>query len=77
MTHEGLRIEFLLRRDGLAPTLAWVRRTLRIYRAAALNKGHFASTDAYRRRFIGSYCDFKRWLTRMRADAASHELMRG
>lgn len=62
MVHEEARILLLLRRDGLEPTIAWVRRTLRIYRAAVLDKNHFAHSDVFRRRFIESYCDFKRWL---------------
>lgn len=60
--HEGGRIQFLLDRDGLEATIAWVRRALRIYRAAVRDKNHFAHSDAFRRRFIHSYRDFKRWL---------------
>lgn len=61
------RIRFLLQRDGVAATIAWVQRTLRIYRAAVLDRGHFASSNVFRRRFIESYCDFKRWLQHMNA----------
>jgi hypothetical protein len=65
------RIRFLLQRDGLEPTIAWVTRTRRIYRTAVLDKGHFASSGVFRRRFIESYCAFKRWLARVqRADNA-------
>jgi hypothetical protein len=35
---------------------------MRIYRKAVLNRHHFASSSEYRRGFIESYCDFKRWL---------------
>jgi hypothetical protein len=69
--NEDARIRFLLHRDGLEPTIAWVRRTQRIYRTAVLDKNHFASSAVFRRRFIESYCDFKRWLTRMRAEGAT------
>ena len=70
---EDDRIRFLSHRDGLVPTIAWVRRTQRIYRTAVLNKDHFASSDVFRRRFIESYCDFKRWLTRVQAEGPPQE----
>ena len=38
---------------------------MRIYRSAVLNRRHFASTAEYRRQFIESYCEFKRWLAAM------------
>ena len=66
VTEEG-RIRFLLGRDGEAETIAWVRRALRIYRAAVLGKPHYARSSVFRRGFIESYCDFKRWLCRMHA----------
>ncbi|MBK9245568.1 MAG: hypothetical protein IPM30_12140 [Burkholderiales bacterium] len=58
MTAEGARIEFLLARDGRPATVAWVRRTLSIYREA-LRSGYGA---AYRRQLVESCCDFRRWL---------------
>lgn len=61
MSEHG-RITFLLRRDGREATITWVVRTLGLYRRAVLAPGHFAGTPAYRRLFIQSYCDFKRWL---------------
>ena len=64
MSDERGRIEFLLRRDGPASTQAWIGRTLKIYRRAALNPHHYANTAEYRREFIQAYCDFKRWLTK-------------
>lgn len=67
LTQEGDRIRFLLHRDGVESTIAWVRRTLRSYRAAVLDKRHFASSRPYRRGFIKSYCEFKRWLRSMHA----------
>ncbi len=42
--------------------MRWVRDMMRTYRRVVLNKHHFASTPYYRTRFIGAYCDFKRWL---------------
>ncbi len=66
MSDEHGRIQFLLRRDGLASTLEWVDRTIKIYRQAVLNKNHHASLPEYRRKFIQAYCDFKRWLTKAR-----------
>ncbi len=56
------RIAFLLQRDGHEATVQWIGSVIRIYRRAVLNKSHFASTPYYRRKFIGAYCDFKRWL---------------
>ena len=59
---EASRIEFLLQRDGLAATRIWVLRTLAIYRRSVLDRGHFAHTAYYRRKFIVSYLGFRRWL---------------
>jgi hypothetical protein len=66
VTEEG-RIRFLLLRDGEAQAVVWVKRTLRIYRAAVLDRSHYARSGTFRREFIESYCDFKRWLTKMHA----------
>ncbi len=81
---EAGRIAFLLERDGRDATIAWVQRVLRAYRLAVLNKHHFASTPYYRSRFIGAYCDFKRWLATVRREhrtgsrpAASRSTMHG
>ena len=65
MSEEG-RITFLVQRDGRDAALEWVTRTLRIYRRAVLDSRHHASIQEYRRRFIESYCDFKRWLSEAR-----------
>lgn len=61
-TNESSRIAFLQARDGEAATLAWVRRTLAIYRRAVLDPSHFASSAAYRRRFLESCAEFRHWL---------------
>ena len=42
------RIEFLVRRDGIAEAAQWVHRTVGIYRRAVLNRHHHASRDEYR-----------------------------
>ncbi|HJS38891.1 MAG TPA: hypothetical protein VJ789_12275 [Burkholderiales bacterium] len=68
---EAGRIAFLLARDGEERTLAWVRRTLGIYRRAVLHPRHFASTEAYRRKFLASCADFRRWLAARRARGIS------
>lgn len=64
---EQARIDFLVRRDGAAAAVEWTRRTMGIYRRAVLDKRHFASTGEYRRLFVESYCEFKRWLAAMGA----------
>ena len=61
---EAGRIDFLLKRDGHDATVLWIQKVIGIYRRAVVNKKHFASTPLYRRKFIGAYCDFKRWLDR-------------
>ena len=62
LKREGHRIALLLERDGEKATIEWVRRTMRIYRRAVLGGDHFATSGAFRRGFIESYCDFKRRL---------------
>jgi hypothetical protein len=59
---EGRRIGLLLDRDGLQSTREWVERTLGIYRAAVLDRSHFASRPEYRRDYLASCADFRRWL---------------
>jgi hypothetical protein len=58
---EKHRIEFLVRRDGIAAAQAWVERTLQLYREAVGSPGH-ASTNEYRRLFEQSIRDFEAWL---------------
>ncbi len=60
MTIERGRIEFLLRRDGRASTIDWVRRTLQIYRGALLARDGYARE--FRSTLIQSCVDFRRWL---------------
>ncbi len=59
---EASRIEFLLQRDGAAATLAWVRRTLAVYRRAVLDRRHFARAAAFRLKFVASCLELRRWL---------------
>jgi hypothetical protein len=59
---EGRRIGLLLERDGLEAARAWVARTLAIYRRAVLDRSHFASRPEYRRSYLASCADFRRWL---------------
>jgi len=60
MASESRRIGFLLHRDGFPATVAWVRRTMRIYRLAVLARRGYGRE--YRRVLIEAYCEFKRWL---------------
>jgi hypothetical protein len=46
-----------------------VKRTYAIYRAAVLDRSHFASTAGYRAGFIASCADFRKWL---REDPSHH-----
>jgi len=59
---EEKRIGLLLARDGEQATREWVKRTLAVYRRAVLDPKHFASTGEYRRRFLASCADYRRWL---------------
>lgn len=59
---ESERIEFLLRRDGLEATRAWVERTLGIYREALSNPKGQASDPTYKPRFEKAVREFEEWL---------------
>jgi len=65
---EWPRIRFLIERDGLDAALVWCGNTMKIYRTAVLDRGndnrrgHYASTREFKRTFIDSYQDFKRFL---------------
>ena len=52
----------LLERDGLEATRAWEKHTLGTYRRAVLDPSHFASRPEYRRMYLASCADFRRWL---------------
>ncbi len=59
---ERERIERVSARDGVEQARAWARRTLALYRTAVLDHEHYAHTAAYRRRFIESYLELKRFV---------------
>ena len=61
-------IGFLCARDGVSGARDYCERTSRTYRSAVLTSRkrgyahpHFASLPEYRRQFIASYLDFKRF----------------
>lgn len=65
---EQARLQFIVARDGLAAARKWAKRTAKIYRSAVLtsrkrgfDKPHHASLPEYRRGFIESYLEFKRF----------------
>jgi hypothetical protein len=62
---EAARIEFLVRRDGEAAALEWVRRTLEAYRDAVSNPASHASLPQYRVLFRQSIAAFEVWLELM------------
>ncbi len=62
MTAERNRIEFLLKRDGLEATRAWVRRTLQIYRDALANRSSHAAAAEFRPLFEQAIRDYEEWL---------------
>lgn len=66
---EHHRLQFLEQRDGKSGALDFAKRAMDMYRTAVLcsrkrghAKPHHASFPEYRRKFIQSYCDFKRYL---------------
>lgn len=75
---EKQRLDFIIERDGLAEAVAFAKRTMVIYRKCVLqsqkklnatpkhlrkfDKPHYASFREFRRKFIQSYCDFKRFV---------------
>jgi hypothetical protein len=61
---ERARIERLIQRDGEAQARVWAHRTEALYRSAVLDHNHFAHTPEYRRRFIQSYLQLKRFALR-------------
>jgi len=66
---ELTRIELVRNRDGEAAAVEFCRRTLQVYRRSVLmtekngRKFHHASLPQYRKLFIRSYCEFKRYLS--------------
>jgi hypothetical protein len=76
---EKQRLDFIIERDGLDEAIAFAKRTVVIYRKCVLQsqkklnatpkhlrkfeKPHHASFREFRRKFIQSYCDFKRFIS--------------
>ena len=65
---EQERINFIIQRDGIEGAVDFCKRTMKIYRTAVLrsrkrghDKPHHASIPEFRRRFITSYCAFKKF----------------
>jgi hypothetical protein len=61
------RIAFMVKRDGIKPTIAFVEQTKRSYRRAVVNPDNlpaltYASLPEYREGYISSYLQFKRFL---------------
>lgn len=70
MSGEQQRLAFLTARDGLPAAKQWARRTAAIYRTAVLDKQHYASSRVYRRTFIESYLQLKKFGARRYLKAA-------
>ena len=67
---EKQRLDFIIERDGLVEAVAFAKRTMVVYRQSVLKsqkrgfeKPHHASFREFRRKFIQSYCDFKRFIS--------------
>jgi hypothetical protein len=67
---EKQRLDFIIERDGLVEAVAFAKRTMVVYRKSVLisrkrgfDKPHHASFIEFRRNFIQSYCDFKRFIS--------------
>jgi len=67
---EKQRLDFIIERDGLIEAVAFAKRTIVIYRKSVLmsrkrgfGRPHHASFREFRRNFIQSYCDFKRFIS--------------
>jgi hypothetical protein len=71
MVTERNRIEFLLERDGLEATRAWVLRTLKIYQDALAKPRHHAALLHYRPLYEQAVHTYEQWL----ADHAHDEQM--
>lgn len=63
-TNERARIERVIAKEGVDGAILWARRTAGIYRAAVLDRGHFAHAGACRRQFIKAYLELKRFAAR-------------
>ena len=59
---ESERIAFLLKRDGLEATRAWVERTVAIYRRALADPRSYANDSSYKPRFERAVRELAEWL---------------
>ena len=59
---EQRRIQFLLERDGLEATKAFVVRTMQAYRKAVVSRTGLGAAPEYRTQMVNSYVVFKRFL---------------
>jgi len=66
---EQKRLAFIENRDGICYAVEFAKRTMNQYRTAVLtsrkrgfSRPHFASLQEYRRKFIESYCEFKKYI---------------
>lgn len=73
---ERERLTFLVERDGPEAATQWARRTLEIYRGALRSRAHFARAAEYRRGFVESCCEFRRWIVHARASDTGAARMR-
>ena len=64
---ESERIGFLLKRDGVTETRAWVERTLAIYREALREPKSYAREPSYRPLFERAVREFGAWLAGARS----------
>ncbi len=68
-SNEWERIRFLIERDGFEAAQEWCRNTIKIYRTAVLDRGninrkpHYASCREFKKNFILSYLDFKKFIS--------------
>jgi len=67
------RIAFMVKRDGIKPTIAFIEQTKRSYRRAVVNPDNlpaltYASLLEYREGYISSYLQFKRFLEAIQRD---------
>lgn len=58
---EKARLEFLIARDGINAAKLFARRTAGLYRKALLHEGHYARNREFRKKFILSYLELKRF----------------
>jgi len=63
LKQEQFRLEHITLTQGHDAALEFAKRTMVSYRRGVINKRHFASTPKYRRGYIESYLDFKKFIS--------------